>query len=62
MRYLTALAFLIMPFFAFAQDADKIVGIYYVAHQGEESKVNIEALFNTVLRHKELIKGLFKKQ
>ncbi len=41
MRYLTALAFLIMPFFAFAQDADKIVGIYYVAHQGEESKVKI---------------------
>ncbi len=29
---------------------------------GEESKVNIEALFNTVHRHKELVKGLFKKQ
>lgn len=28
---------------------------------GEESKVNIEALFNTVYRHKELIKELFKK-
>ncbi len=26
---------------------------------GEESKVNIEALFNTVHRHKELIKGIF---
>jgi len=28
---------------------------------GEESKVNIEALFNTVHLHKELIKGLFRK-
>ena len=28
---------------------------------GKESKVNIEALFNTVHRHKELIKGIFKK-
>ncbi len=27
----------------------------------EESKVNIEALFNTVLLHKELIKGMFRK-
>ena len=26
---------------------------------GEDSKVNIEALFNTVYKHKELIKGLF---
>ena len=28
---------------------------------GEESKVNIEALFNTVHRQKELIKGIFNK-
>ena len=28
---------------------------------GEESKVNIEALFNTVHQHKELIKGIFNK-
>ena len=28
---------------------------------GEESKVNIEALFNTVHLHKELIKGIFNK-
>ena len=28
---------------------------------GEESKVNIEALFNTVHAHKELIKGIFNK-
>ncbi len=28
---------------------------------GEESKVNIEALFNTVQQHKELIKGIFNK-
>ncbi len=28
---------------------------------GEESKVNIEALFNTVHAHKELIKGMFNK-
>ena len=28
---------------------------------GEESKVNIEALFNTVHQQKELIKGIFKK-
>ena len=29
---------------------------------GEESRVNIEALFNTAHKHKELIKGIFKKQ
>ena len=28
---------------------------------GEESKVNMEALFNTVHQHKELIKGIFNK-
>ena len=28
---------------------------------GEESKVNIEALFNTVHQHKELIKGIFNR-
>ena len=28
---------------------------------GEESKVNIEALFNTVHKHKDLVKGLLKK-
>ena len=28
---------------------------------GADSKVNIEALFNTVHQHKELIKGIFKK-
>ena len=28
---------------------------------GEESKVNIEALFNTVHLHKELVKGIFSK-
>lgn len=28
---------------------------------GEESKVNIEALFNTVYKHKELVKGIFTK-
>ncbi len=28
---------------------------------GEDSKVNIEALFNTVQKHKELIKGIFNK-
>ncbi len=28
---------------------------------GEESKVNLEALFNTVHKHKELIKGIFNK-
>lgn len=28
---------------------------------GEESKVNLEALFNTVHQHKELIKGIFNK-
>ena len=27
----------------------------------EESKVNLEALFNTVHQHKELIKGIFNK-
>lgn len=28
---------------------------------GEESKVNIEALFNTVHKHKDIVKGLLKK-
>jgi ABC-2 type transport system ATP-binding protein len=28
---------------------------------GRESKVNIEALFNTVHKHKELIKGIFNR-
>ena len=31
----------------------------YLNQTGEDSKVNIEALFNTVLKHKTLIKGLF---
>lgn len=30
-------------------------------HTEEESKVNIEALFNTVHQHKELIKGIFNR-
>ena len=34
----------------------------YLNSTGEESKVNIEALFNTVHLHKELIKGLFSKK
>ena len=29
--------------------------------EGKESKVNLEALFNTVHQHKELIKGIFNK-
>ena len=29
--------------------------------EGADSKVNIEALFNTVHQHKELIKGIFNK-
>ena len=33
----------------------------YLNRTGEESKVNIEALFNTVNQHKELIKGIFNK-
>ena len=33
----------------------------YLNSTGEESKVNIEALFNTVHLHKDLIKGIFKK-
>ena len=33
----------------------------YLNQTGEESKVNIEALFNTVNQHKELIKGIFNK-
>ena len=28
---------------------------------GEDSKVNIEALFNAVHKHKELVKGIFNK-
>lgn len=33
----------------------------YLNAKGEESKVNMEALFNTVHQHKELIKGIFNK-
>lgn len=33
----------------------------YLNNTGEESKVNLEALFNTVHHHKELIKGIFNK-
>ena len=33
----------------------------YLNRTGEESKVNIEALFNTVNQHKEFIKGIFNK-
>ena len=36
------------------------VQVYLNTGDGE-SKVNIEALFNTVHLHKELIKGLFRK-
>lgn len=34
----------------------------YPNTNGEESKVNIEALFNTVYKHKDLVKNLFKKE
>ncbi|MBR5176803.1 MAG: ATP-binding cassette domain-containing protein [Bacteroidales bacterium] len=34
----------------------------YPNYDGEESKVNIEALFNAVHAHKNLIKGLFNKK
>ena len=33
----------------------------YQNQTGEDSKVNLEALFNTVHQHKELIKGIFNK-
>ena len=33
----------------------------YPNQTGEDSKVNLEALFNTVHQHKELIKGIFNK-
>ena len=33
----------------------------YLNHTGEDSKVNLEALFNTVHQHKELIKRIFNK-
>ena len=33
----------------------------YLNQTKEDSKVNIEALFNTVLKHKALIKGIFNK-
>ena len=34
----------------------------YPNTKGEESKVNVEALFNTVHAHKELIKGIFSNE
>jgi hypothetical protein len=33
-----------------------------VNRSGEESKVNIEALFNAVHKHKELIKKMFNNE
>ena len=33
----------------------------YLNQTGEDSKVNLEALFNTVHQHKEIIKGIFNK-
>ena len=33
----------------------------YLNQTGEDSKVNIEALFNTVHQHKEMIKGIFNR-
>ena len=34
----------------------------YPNTKGEESKVNVEALFNTVHAHKELVKGIFSHE
>ena len=34
----------------------------YPNTQGQESKVNVEALFNTVHKHKDLIKGMFSHE
>jgi ABC-2 type transport system ATP-binding protein len=34
----------------------------YPNYDGQESKVNVEALFNAVHSHKDLIKGLFTKK
>ena len=41
MRYWTVLASLLLPLFAMAQNPDRIVGVYYTAHQGEESKIRV---------------------
>ena len=41
MRYWTVLASLLLPLFAMAKDPDRIVGVYYTAHQGEESKIRV---------------------
>ena len=41
MRYWTVLASLLLPLFALAKDPDRIVGVYYTAHQGEESKIRV---------------------
>ena len=35
--------------------------LYYRGTDGEDSKVNIEALFNTTHKHKELIQNIFTK-
>ena len=39
-------------------------GFIQVQHNvtGEESKLNVEALFNTVHKHKELVKGIFSHE
>ena len=34
----------------------------YQNTEGSESKVNIEALFNTVHKHKELVKNIFRHE
>ena len=41
MRSWTVLASLLLPLFVMAKDPDRIVGLYYAAHQGEESKIRI---------------------
>ena len=41
MRYWTVLASLLLPLFAMAKDPDRIVGVYYTVHQGEESKIRV---------------------
>ena len=41
MRYWTVLASLLLPLFAMAQNPDRIVGVYYTARQGEESKIRV---------------------
>ena len=47
---------------AYSDDGRNQSAEHRIGKSGEDSKVNIEALFNAVHLHKELIKGMFNEK